>query len=98
MDMEEEAKYYCNKCSAEIKPTDKKCPNCGSDLTEVGRRIELTITETLMLSNEVKVELSKEQLNIIDRVWNAIKDFEVDSITIGFPIGFSVTLKKKKSN
>lgn len=98
--MEEEAKYYCKKCDSEIKPINKTCPKCGSILADVGRRIEITLVEELKLSDEVKAELSKEQLNIIERGWDAIRNLfssvEIDSITFGFPQFISVKIKKKK--
>ena len=45
------SKYYCGKCGAEIKPTDKICPKCGESLSKVGRRIEATFTETIPVSD-----------------------------------------------
>lgn len=93
------SKYYCRNCDAEIKPTDKTCPKCGKNLSEVGRRIEATFTETLGLSESVETKLTKEQISIIKKVHKAIKrefdKFEIDSITINFGV-ISFTIKNKK--
>jgi len=50
-----ESSYYCNNCGARIKPTDIVCPKCGENLSNVGRRIEKTITETIRLSDNVSL-------------------------------------------
>jgi len=97
--MDEENKYYCQNCGARIKPTDTVCPKCGKNLKEVGRRVEVTITETIGLSDRVEVELTKEQKSIVKKVYQAIKNEfakkEIESITFNFGI-ISFTIKKKK--
>jgi len=94
------SRYYCQKCGHQVKPTDTICPNCGADLSKVGRRIEVTITETLGVSVGVETELTKKQINIIKKISKAIKrelaKREIDSITIGFPQLISVKIKKKQ--
>jgi RNA polymerase subunit RPABC4/transcription elongation factor Spt4 len=47
------SKYFCGKCGAEVKPTDTICPNCGRNLSEVGRNITVEITETIGLSDKM---------------------------------------------
>jgi len=49
-----ETKYYCQNCGAQIKPTDTTCPKCGKNLSEVGKRIEKTISETMGLADSVQ--------------------------------------------
>ena len=65
--------YYCNYCGTHVKSTDTVCPKCGKNFGEVGRRIEVTITETIGLSDSVERELTKEQSSIIKKVYRAIK-------------------------
>jgi len=100
MNMDEETKYYCQNCGAKIKSTDTECLECGKNLREVGRRVEVTVIDTIKLSDEVEVKLSKDQINIINRVRRVIKDKldskEIESITIGFPQLISITIKSKK--
>jgi len=95
-----ENKYYCQNCNAEIKSTDTVCPKCGKNLKEVGRRVLVTVEDTLTLSDEVEVKLTKEQLNIIQKVYQALKNElakkEIESITIGFPQLISIKIKNKK--
>jgi hypothetical protein len=43
--------YYCQNCGAQIKSTDVICPKCGKNLSEVGRRIQLTVVEAINLSD-----------------------------------------------
>jgi DNA-directed RNA polymerase subunit RPC12/RpoP len=50
-----ESKYYCKNCGTQIKSRDTICPKCGKNLSEVGRRIEKTITETIGLSDNVSL-------------------------------------------
>jgi Zn finger protein HypA/HybF involved in hydrogenase expression len=94
-----EHKYYCRNCDAEIKPTDTVCPKCGKNLSEVGRRVLVTVTDTLTISDSVSTELTKEQANIIKRILRAIRrelaKKEIDSITVNFGI-ISFTIKNKK--
>jgi uncharacterized Zn finger protein (UPF0148 family) len=101
--MEDEAKYYCNNCNAEIKSTDTVCPKCGKNLKKVGRRIEVSFTETIGVSAKVQVGLSKKQKNILKKVYQAIKKElakkEIESITINFGIiSFKIKNKKEKKN
>lgn len=95
-----ESKYYCQNCGAQIKLTDTICPKCGKNLKQVGRRIVVTITEAIVLSDEVKVELTKEQIGIIEKVRKAVKNQlaskEIEFITIGFPQRISSEIKSRK--
>ena len=50
------SKYYCQNCSSEVKPEDTICPKCGVNLSTVGRRIELTITESIAMSDLAKIQ------------------------------------------
>jgi hypothetical protein len=61
-----ERKYYCQSCGEQIKPTDAVCPKCGKNLSEVGKRIEVTITDTLGISDSVSY-----QVNTINRLEKA---------------------------
>jgi RNA polymerase subunit RPABC4/transcription elongation factor Spt4 len=56
-----ENKYYCQNCGAEIKSTDTMCPKCGKNLSEVGKKVLVTVTDTISLSDEVKVSQTPEQ-------------------------------------
>lgn len=49
---EPKPEYHCNKCDVIINPTDEKCPN-GHDLSIVGKKIKLTLTDRLTLSDSV---------------------------------------------
>jgi predicted ATP-dependent serine protease len=93
-----ENKYFCQNCGAEIASTVTVCPNCGKNLKDVGRRIEVTVTETIGLSDEVKVGLTKEQISTIEKVLKAVKKelakMEIESVTLGFP-PVSITIKRK---
>ena len=95
-----EKKYLCQNCGAEITSTDTVCPKCGKNLKEVGRKVLVTVTETISLSDAVKVEkLSPEQKSLIERFYQRVKDFanskEIESITID--LGFiRVVIKGKK--
>jgi len=92
-----ESKYYCQNCGAQIKSTDMVCPKCGKNLKEVGRRVEVTVTETIGLSD--RVELTKKQKSIIEKVYKAIKNElvkkEIESVTFNFGV-ISFTIKNKK--
>ena len=91
--------YYCKNCDAEIKATDTTCPKCGKNLSEVGRRIEITVTATVGVSASVETELTKKQRNIIQKAYEAIKNElakkEIESFTFNFGV-VSVTIKNKK--
>lgn len=99
MDMAEQ-KHYCQNCSSEIKSTDTICPKCGKNLQEVGRRIEVTITETIGLSDEVKVQLTKEQIGIVEKVRKAVEkplaSKEIAFIKIAFQKGVSAEIKSRR--
>lgn len=65
-----ERKYYCQNCGEPIKPTDTTCPKCGKNLSEVGRKIEVTITERLGLSSvsyQVKTINRSEKVKLIGK-------------------------------
>ena len=66
-------KYYCNNCGTQVNSTDTVCPKCGKNFSEVGRRIEVTITETMGALDSVQRELTKEQISIIKKAFRAIK-------------------------
>jgi uncharacterized Zn finger protein (UPF0148 family) len=91
--------YYCQNCGAQIKPTDTVCPKCGRNLSEVGRRIEVTITETIGVSASVETKLTKAQSSIIKKVFQAIKrelaKKEIESVTLNFGV-ISFTIKNKE--
>jgi len=98
--MEEEAKYYCKNCNARIESTDTVCPHCGKNLKEVGRKVEVFFTASVIASAEFTVKLTKKQKSIIKKVYQVIKNElakkEIESITFGFPQLVSVTIKNKK--
>ncbi|MBX5328597.1 MAG: zinc ribbon domain-containing protein [Candidatus Bathyarchaeota archaeon] len=52
-----ERKYYCQSCGRQIKPTDTLCPICGKNLNKVGKRIEVTVRDTIGLSENVSYQL-----------------------------------------
>jgi hypothetical protein len=97
-----EQRYYCQNCGSQIKSTDTICAKCGKNLKDVGRRIEVTITETISLSDEVKVQLTKEQIGIIDKVRRIVRkqlaSKEISSVTIGFQKGVSAEVKSRKEH
>jgi len=69
--MAEGHKYYCQNCGSQIKPTDTLCPNCGKKLSEVGRRIEVTIVENITISDSVKTSLI---INPIPEIEKSLKE------------------------
>jgi uncharacterized Zn finger protein (UPF0148 family) len=97
-----ENKYYCQNCGAQIKSTDTVCPKCGKNLKEVGRRVEVTVTETIGLSDKVEAELTKKQKSIVEKVYQKIKNElakkEIESVTFNFGvISFTIKNKNEKS-
>jgi len=92
--------YYCQNCDAQIKSTDAVCPKCGKNLSEVGRRIEVTVAAAIGVSASVETKLTKEQISIIKKVFRAIKrelaKKEIESITLNFGvISFKIKNKEK---
>jgi len=77
-----------------LKAEMEKCQECGS----VNRTIMVYDFSQPAIDS---VNLTKEQIGIIKKVWEAIKhEFakkEIDSITINFGI-ISFTIKNKKEN
>lgn len=49
----------CKNCGKRVSETDKFCPNCKKDLSEVGRHITLTLTDSIRISDYLK--LSKKE-------------------------------------
>ena len=93
------SEYYCQNCGAQIKPTDTVCPKCGKNLSEVGRRMEITITETIGVSASIETKLTKEQSNIIKKVFKAIKrELAKKELTVSiYPDGhISFTIRDKE--
>lgn len=66
---EEPEVYFCTGCGKEVNVTDKICPKCGADLSEL---VDLTkeedetekIDEVIVkvFINEIEAQLAKEQL------------------------------------
>ncbi|TFH12688.1 zinc-ribbon domain-containing protein [Candidatus Bathyarchaeota archaeon] len=59
-------KYLCNKCGKEIDASDSKCPHCGADIDESGRKVTIDITEVLRQRDQIEIAqiqkaLKKEQ-------------------------------------
>lgn len=101
-----ENKYYCQNCGEEISAMDTVCPKCGKNLEEVGRRVLVTVTDTISLSEKVEVipkeireKLNPQQLSVYQKFRKAVKDFidskEIESITIDIGI-VRVVIKGKK--
>jgi len=65
------SKYYCQNCGSEIKPLDTVCPKCGKNLSEVGRRIEVTIVENITISDSVETSLI---INPIPEIEKSLKE------------------------
>lgn len=97
------SEYYCQNCGSEIKPSDTVCPKCGKNLSDVGKRIVVTLTETLTFSDSVETKLTKEQQNIIKKFYKAFKKelakAEIESVEFGFPqlVNVKIVPKKKPS-
>jgi len=51
--MIESDKIFCKKCKRQISMNDKICPYCKSDLSKVGRHFEVTLRESLKMSDEI---------------------------------------------
>jgi len=69
-------KYHCKKCDAIVNPTDEKCPN-GHDLSIVGKKIKLTLTEGLTLSDSVNLTSGF----VINKIEGEVKDLELEPKT-----------------
>jgi len=61
--------YFCTECGKEVNKTDKICPKCGADLSEMvdlskeeddSEKIDEVIVKVFI--NEVDAQLAKEQL------------------------------------
>ena len=50
-------KYYCQNCGSQLNSTDLICPKCGKNLSEVGRRIEVTVAESITFSDSIETSL-----------------------------------------
>jgi len=98
------SKYYCKNCGVEIKPTDTFCPNCWANLSQVGRRIEATFTETLGssdnkgLATRITGDLTNATVDIVrtSSFINAIPKERQEEIGIGEE--FLKTLKDVNQN
>ena len=66
-------KIFCQKCNRQISNDDEICSSCKSDLSKVGRRFELTLKDSLKLSDEVFAKLKKEKIKL---------KWEQDSLTL----------------
>jgi uncharacterized OB-fold protein len=66
-----EHKYYCQNCASQIKPTDVICPKCGKNLSEVGRRIVVTVAENITLSDSVETSLI---INPVPEIEKSLKE------------------------
>jgi RNA polymerase subunit RPABC4/transcription elongation factor Spt4 len=62
-----EHKYYCRNCDSQIKPTDTVCPKCGKKLSEVGRRIVVTVAERITISDSVETSLIINPIPAIEK-------------------------------
>jgi uncharacterized OB-fold protein len=67
----EGVKYYCKNCGAQVKSSDTVCPKCGKNLSEVGRRIELTLVEFVRVSDSLETSLIT---NSIPEIEKALKE------------------------
>lgn len=67
--------YKCGECGASVNTSDEKCPN-GHILFDVGKRIDLTLTEGITLSNA----LSTSTGFVIDKIENIAKELDLPSL------------------
>jgi len=91
--------YSCRKCGCEVNATDAICPSCKADLKEVGRNIELIMTETLSIGDSVGAQLTKAEEQTLKRLWTWLKahwPLELSAIAVTFPSGYTVTFIFKK--
>ena len=54
---------YCKNCGQRVSETDKFCPKCKKNLSKVGRHITLTLTDSIRVSDYLKLS-KKERENI----------------------------------
>jgi len=91
------AGYSCRKCGTNLKPDDKICPGCGADLSQVGRRIEVVLGESMRISDEVTVQLRREERDFLDRFVDWLrKNWTLSEIQIGFPSGVTLVIKRRE--
>ncbi len=79
-------KYTCNNCGSEVKPSDTICLSCGKNFSEVGRHIEVTLTESLGFSESLDIKLTKEQMSFLAKVQKIAKKKLKNA---GFTMSFS---------
>jgi hypothetical protein len=93
------AGYFCRKCGSEIRDTDTICPKCNTDLHKTGRMIEVSINESLRLSDSVTTTLTKTEQTTLKSIqaWlrENISQFELTEIEVGFPSGVKIKFTKK---
>jgi hypothetical protein len=65
--MEKEHEYYCLNCGSQIKSADTICPKCGKKLSEVGRKIQVTIAESIAISDSVETSFIINPIPEIDK-------------------------------
>lgn len=66
-----EHKFYCQNCDSQIKSTDTICPKCAKNLSKVGKRIVVTIAETIKLTDSVETSLI---INPIPEIEKSLKE------------------------
>lgn len=75
---------HCRNCGQRVTETDKFCPNCKKDLSEAGRHIALTLTDSMRISDYLK--LSKKEREKIPP-----ENVQWDSETLTF-LGVVITI------
>ena len=66
--MSKDVKYSCQNCGEQLKSIDVKCPKCGKELGEVGRKIDVTISESISLVERRLLQNPVELANLLPPV------------------------------
>lgn len=92
--------YYCGKCGANVRPDDKVCPNCGAELSQVGRKIVVVIEETIGLGAEVTAKLTPEEKNFLNRFYDWLrrekKNWALTQVELGLPSGVKFVFERRR--
>lgn len=47
--------YFCLRCNAKVRPDEKLCWSCGADLSQIGRKIVVSLDEKVSVKAQIAV-------------------------------------------